>query len=224
MTRAVICDVNETLLDLGALDPLFAGWFGEPGVRRDWFTLTLHIAMTCAATRTYRPFGEIGAAALAECANRRGAALPADASAQLREAIADLPAHPDVVPALSTLHDAGFLVSALSNNPLAVLREQMRRSGLDSYLVAVMSVEEAGALKPAPEVYHFAIKRLGLPPEETWMVAAHGWDIAGAQRAGLRGAFVARPGQYPDPLSPPAISGPDLTAVASRILSMSGAG
>ena len=37
MTRAVIFDVNETMLDLAALDPLFAAWFGDPTARREWF-------------------------------------------------------------------------------------------------------------------------------------------------------------------------------------------
>jgi 2-haloacid dehalogenase len=50
------------------------------------------------------------------------------------------------------------------------------------------------------------------------MVAAHGWDIAGATRTGLRGAFVARPGQIPDPFAPPEITGDDLLAVAHAIL------
>ena len=81
-----------------------------------------------------------------------------------------------------------------------------------------MSVDEAGALKPAPEVYQFACRRLGIEPGDAWMVAAHGWDIAGATRAGMRGAFVARPGQSADPFAAPELSGPDLIAVSRAIL------
>jgi 2-haloacid dehalogenase len=81
-----------------------------------------------------------------------------------------------------------------------------------------MSVDEAGALKPAPAVYDFAVQRLGLAPGSIWMVAAHGWDIAGATRAGLRGAFVARPGQSPDPFAPPQIIANDLLTIAHAIL------
>jgi 2-haloacid dehalogenase len=81
-----------------------------------------------------------------------------------------------------------------------------------------MSVDEAGALKPAPEVYDFAVQRLDLAPGSIWMVAAHGWDIAGATRAGLRGAFVARPGQSPDPFAPPQIIADDLPTIAHAIL------
>ena len=65
MNRAVIFDVNETMLDLGALDPLFARWFGEPVARKEWFAQTLHFALTLAATREFRSFGDVGAAALA---------------------------------------------------------------------------------------------------------------------------------------------------------------
>jgi len=50
------------------------------------------------------------------------------------------------------------------------------------------------------------------------MVAAHGWDIAGATRAGMRGAFVSRPGQSPDPFAPPEIIADDLLTVARAIL------
>lgn len=84
MNRAVIFDVNETMLDLGALDPLFVRWFGDPIARKEWFAQTLHFAMTLAATREFRSFGEVGAAALAEIAHRRGTSLPGEAAAQLR--------------------------------------------------------------------------------------------------------------------------------------------
>jgi 2-haloacid dehalogenase len=84
MNRAVIFDVNETMLDLGALDPLFVRWFGDPIAWNEWFAQTLHFAMTLAATREFRSFGEVGAAALAEIAHRRGISLPGEAAAQLR--------------------------------------------------------------------------------------------------------------------------------------------
>jgi 2-haloacid dehalogenase len=219
MNRAVIFDVNETMLDLGALDPLFTRWFGDPAARKAWFAQTLHFAMTFAATREFRSFGEVGSAALAELASRRGMSLPDDAAAQLREALLRLPAHPDVVPALRIMRDAGLVIAALSNNPLRAVQQQLHHAGLFPLFAEIMSVDEAGALKPAPEVYDFAVRRLDLPPSSIWMVAAHGWDIAGATRTGLRGAFVARPGQSPDPFALPEIIADDLLSTARAILS-----
>ena len=49
MPCAVVFDVNETLLELAALDSLFAEWFGRPEMRREWFAQALHFAMTLAA-------------------------------------------------------------------------------------------------------------------------------------------------------------------------------
>ena len=218
MNRAVIFDVNETMLDLSELDPLFTRWFGDPIARKEWFAQTLQLAMTLAATREFRSFGEVGVAALAELAYRRGVSLPGDNAARLREAVLRLPAHLDVVPTLRILRDAGMVTAALSNNPLPVVQEQLRHAGLSPLFDEIMSVDEAGALKPAPEVYDFAVRRLDLPPSSIWMVAAHGWDIAGATRAGLRGAFVARPGQSPDPFAPPEILADDLLGIAHAIL------
>jgi 2-haloacid dehalogenase len=218
MNRAVIFDVNETMLDLGALDPLFVRWFGESVARKEWFALTLHFAMTLAATREFKSFGEVGAAALAEIAHRRGLSLPDESAGQLRETLLQLPAHLDVAPALRILRHAGLATAALSNNPLPVVQEQLHRVGLSPLFDEIMSVDEAGALKPAPEVYTFAVRRLGFAPGSIWMVAAHGWDIAGATRAGLRGAFVVRPGQSPDPFAPPEIVADDLLTIARTIL------
>lgn len=216
--RAVVCDVNETMLDLAALDALFIGWFGDASARREWFAQTLHFAMTLAATRTYRSFVEVGSAALTTVARRRGSALAPDAALELRAAMLRLPPHPDVAPALRLLRDSGVITAALSNNPRSVVEAQMRYADLAPLLDYKMSVEDAGALKPTPEVYRYAVERIGLSPRAIWMVAAHGWDIAGATRAGLRGAFVARPGQIPDPFAPPEITGDDLVSVARQIL------
>jgi 2-haloacid dehalogenase len=218
MNRAVIFDVNETMLDLGALDPLFTRWFGDPTTRKEWFAQTIIFAMTLAATREFRSFGDVGAVALVALARRRGMSLPDDAAAGLREALLRLPAHPDVVPALRMLRDAGLVTAALSNNPLPVVQQQLHHVGLSPLFAEIMSVDEAGALKPAPEVYAFAVRRLALPPGSIWMVAAHGWDIAGATRVGLRGAFVARPGQSPDPFAPPENIADDLLSIAHAIL------
>jgi len=54
---------------------------------------------------------------------------------------------------------------------------------------------------------------------EVRLVAAHGWDVVGAMRAGCAAAFVARPGAVLYPLSErPDVVGADLREVADRIL------
>lgn len=56
-----------------------------------------------------------------------------------------------------------------------------------------MSAEDARAYKPAPEVYELALDAAGRPAERVLMVAAHAWDLRGAQAVGMRTAYVHRP-------------------------------
>ena len=44
MSTAIVFDVNETLLDLRALDPVFERAFGDSSARREWFGQMLQSA------------------------------------------------------------------------------------------------------------------------------------------------------------------------------------
>ena len=51
------------------------------------------------------------------------------------------------------------------------------------------------------------------------LIAAHGWDVAGALWAGWRAAFVSRPGQQTFPLAPKSeIELPNLKQVADILV------
>jgi 2-haloacid dehalogenase len=56
-----------------------------------------------------------------------------------------------------------------------------------------LSCELAKAYKPAPEVYRLALDAAGCAPERVLMVAAHAWDLRGAQAVGMRTAYISRP-------------------------------
>src|SRR5438046_40752 len=87
--RVLVFDVNETLLDLGALDPHFARVFGDPAVRREWFATMLQSALLLTVTGPYFDFGSHFRAALALTAERPGVTVSAaDAQAILGAAAA----------------------------------------------------------------------------------------------------------------------------------------
>ena len=70
-------DVNETLLDLRALDPHFERIFGEAAVRERWFGLVLRTAMSLTITGAYHDFVTVGGGSLqmvAEAIRLRGKA------------------------------------------------------------------------------------------------------------------------------------------------------
>lgn len=70
MPRVCVFDVNETLLDLGALDPRFEEAFGDASARKEWFNQLLTSWLTATVTGVYHNFGELGLSALTMIAAR----------------------------------------------------------------------------------------------------------------------------------------------------------
>ncbi|MDJ1134823.1 haloacid dehalogenase type II [Streptomyces iconiensis] len=88
-----------------------------------------------------------------------------------------------------------FPVLGLSHAGRATLLRLNAHAGLRWH--QALSAEDARAYKPAPEVYRLAIDAAGCAPERVLMVAAHAWDLRGAQAVGMRTAYVRRPGGDP---------------------------
>ena len=223
MSRICVFAVNETLLDLRALDPQFARVFGDAGVRQAWFTQMLQSAFVTTIAGTYRDFGTIGAAALDMIAARRGAPMTQEEKTAILSEMRHLPPHPEVRDGLERLRQAGLRLATLTNSTEQVVQAQMSNAGLSEYFEQLFSVDAVQRLKPAPETYRMVAERLGVAINEIRLVAAHAWDIAGALRAGCAAAFVARPGMVLDPLfERPDVVGTDLREVAERILEQEG--
>ena len=211
-------DVNETLLDLRALDAPFTAAFGDASLRPQWFALMLQMAFVGGLTGTYVDFSAAQRSALVVLAARQKVALSADGSAAILNGMKDLPPHPEVRAAMERLRGR-FRLVALTNSPAEVAETQMRNSGLRDLLEGVYSADAVKRLKPAPEPYRMVAERTGVPITDVRLVAAHGWDIAGALSAGCRAAFVARPGAALYPHGPqPDIVAPDLTGIADALL------
>ncbi len=217
--RVLVFDVNETLLDLRALDPHFARVFGDAAVRREWFATMLQSALLLTVTGPYFDFGAHFRAALALTAEKRGVTVSeADEKAILGQ-VRKLPAHPEVRESLTRLRDAGFRMAALTNSIGLVEEAQLTNAGIRDLFDEALSADDAKRLKPAPEAYAAAASKLGVPLGQVRLIAAHGWDVAGAMRAGCAAAFVARPGALWNPLlEKPDVWGNDLREVADQII------
>ena len=215
----LVFDVNETLLDLSSLDPLFARHFGDATYRQMWFDQVLKTAFVSTITGPYADFGVVARSALQMVATRAGIELSSDAHAEILGQMRHLTPHPDVLPAIHKLKDAGYRMAALTNSPPAVAQAQLDNAGITPLLEAVLSVDASKSLKPAQIVYDDAIKTLGANPADTCLIAAHTWDIAGAMKAGWQGAFVTRPGKVWNPLfESPTFIGATIDDIADQLL------
>ncbi|MFC3998067.1 haloacid dehalogenase type II [Nocardiopsis sediminis] len=139
--------------------------------------------------RAYANTEIIDAEAAQRVADRAGLADPA-AIARLATAGQRLPAWGDSVAGLERLAQH-FPVLGLSNASRTALLRLNAHAGLRWH--QAVSAESATAYKPAPEVYRLAIDAAGCPPDRVLMVAAHAWDLRGAQAVGMRTAYVERP-------------------------------
>jgi 2-haloacid dehalogenase len=218
MSKILIFDVNETLLDLRALRPHFELAFGDGQVMGEWFGLMLRLSLVATVTRTYRPFAVLGKDALAMTGQKHGLDLSAATIDTILDNMLHLPPHPDVIPALTRLQNAGFRMATLTNSAPPALSAQLTHAGLTDFFERQLFVDAVQLFKPAPETYTYAADQLGVPLPKIRLVAAHDWDVTGAIRAGARAAFVARKGMVLGKTAEiPDIIGPDLLAIADQL-------
>src|SRR6266700_3356381 len=116
MPHIYVFDVNETLLDLRTLDPLFVEAFGDAAVRQVWFSQMLQLAFVSTITHEYRNFGMVGAAALDMIASQRGILLAEEQRMVLLGGLRQLQPHPEVPASLKLLRDAGLHLVSLTNS------------------------------------------------------------------------------------------------------------
>jgi len=219
--RVLVFDVNETLLDLSALDPHFQRVFGDAKVRGEWFQTMLQSAFLTTITGPYLPFGEHFKAALAITGERHGVKVGEDDEQAILHQVRALPPHPEVRRALERLRGAGFRLAALTNSTAQVEEAQLRHAGLADLFEKALSADSAKRLKPAAEAYQTAARELGVTTAEMRMVAAHVWDVQGALRAGCAAAFIERPGTVWNPLlEKPDVVARDLSEVADRVIEL----
>lgn len=219
MPKTIVFDVNETLLDLSALDPLFQKHFGNASTRKEWFTQVLLTSMTTTLVGDYADFAEVGSAALEMVAKRRGVEISDSEVTEILGGMRTLPAHPDAEPALETLKAAGYRVVTLTNSPPAVVKAQIANSGLSGYFDQLLSVDSVRKFKPATDVYRMAAETLQESPADLWLIAAHNWDTTGAIAAGWKAAFVEREGMVTGAMDlEPTVRAKDLIDAAKQIV------
>ncbi|WP_174545277.1 haloacid dehalogenase type II [Formosa haliotis] len=221
--KVLFFDVNETLLDLTTMKASVGKALdGHSELLPLWFTTMLQYSLVSTVGNQYNDFGIIGAAALQMVALNNGITLSeTEAKEAILGPIRSLPAHPEVKEALQSLKDAGYKLVSFTNSSNKGVETQFKNAGLLDYFEERLSVEDVGKFKPHADTYAWAARKMGVQPKECLLVAAHGWDIAGALWANWRGAFVSRPGAQLYPLSPsPEINEPNLKRIAERLIAL----
>ena len=218
----LVFDVNETLIDIEGLSPLFEQIFGDARAMREWFGQLVMYSMTTALSGCYVDFFTLGQGVLRMLGEIHGARIADGDLDRFKQAMMTMPAHPDVADGLAALRGGGFRLVTLTNSPAnPVGPSPLENAGLGGYFEQQFSVDACRTFKPARDVYDYACRELGVDPAECMMVAVHVWDLIGAQSAGLRGALITRPGNAPlrlDGLPQPMLVAPDLKQLAQQLI------
>jgi 2-haloacid dehalogenase len=217
----LVFDVNETLIDIDAMTPLFTQIFGDPQAMREWFGQLVMYSMTTAMSHRYIDFFMLGQAVLQMLADIHGVRITDQDQHRVKEEMLTMPAHADVADALSKLRDNGFRLVTLTNSPPNPEgRSPLEHAGLGGFFDRQFSVDACRTYKPDPAVYRHVCQELAVTPPECMMVAAHVWDTIGAQSVGFSAALVTRPGNAPllaDGLPQPNLVVGDLHQLAQQL-------
>jgi 2-haloacid dehalogenase len=217
----LVFDVNETLIDIDSMAPIFERIFGDPRVLREWFGQLVMYSMTTTLSGRYIDFPTLGQGVLRMLAGTHDVDITDDDARSLKDAMLTMPAHPDVEDGLRALRDNGFRLVTLTNSPPNPDGPTaLEHAGLAEFFEQRFSVDACRAFKPAPTVYRYVCEQLKVTPAECMMVAAHAWDTVGAQSAGFAGALITRRGNAALPvqgLPQPTVVANDLRDLARQL-------
>ncbi len=215
----VVFDVNETLSDMKPLGGRFAEIGAPPELLRVWFAGLLRDGFALTAVDASESFAVLAAEGLRTVLH--GVPLDRDLNAAVDHVLAgfaELEVHPDVPDGLRALRSAGYRLVTLSNGAAEVADRLLTRAGVRGEFERLLSVEDAGAWKPAPRAYAYAARICGVDPADMMLVAVHPWDIDGARRAGLQAAWIDRTGvPYPAYFTRPSVTASSLPDLASKV-------
>jgi 2-haloacid dehalogenase len=218
LPRVMLFDVNETLLDAAPLKQNIGDLLQDPSAGKLWFTTMLQYSLVMTVGGQYAGLPEIGTATLQMLARNSEVTLSPDEAKEIVGGMRTLAPHPEVAAALERLKKSGVRLATLTNSSQDGAKAQLQHARLDGFFERQLSVDSLKKFKPHSSVYEWACTQMGVPPAECMLVAAHGWDVAGAKWAGLLSAFIARKEQQKFQLAPaPDIDVADLEALANEL-------
>ena len=212
--RGLLLDIDDTLVDTGgAMGTALraaaqVGWPTEPSAIWAAYADRYYAdpgGFFDAYTRGATTFDGMRRARSAEAAVGLGLpALDNDAFGAAEARYRQVFAHAqrlfdDVEPLLVRAAAAGVPVGLLTNSGDAVTADKLAACGLTGRCPVVVTTDTLGFGKPDARVFAHACRLLGLDPRYVVVVGdTIGTDILGARGAGLRAAWLQRPGM-PEP-------------------------
>jgi len=217
--QACVFDAYGTLLDVNSAAERCRDDLGDQAdaLAEIWRAKQLQYTWLSSLMGRHRDFSDITGLGLdyaLETLGLNDAAL----RAKLMDLYQVLDAYPEVPQMLAALQGAGLKTAILSNGTPQMLAAAVNAGGIGDHLDDVISIEDVGVYKPAPEVYQLAVDRLGVAKDHICFLSSNGWDATGAAAFGFQVAWVNRAGLVQEKLGfdPKAVLA-DLTGLAELV-------
>jgi 2-haloacid dehalogenase len=187
-----------------------------------WRTRQFEYTWLRTLTSSYADFWQVTSEALQFSCASHGLVLGDAARERLMQAHLNLPAWPDVAPALQRLRAAGVRLALLSNFTRAMLDANLKSASLEEYfdVTGRLSTDDVRAFKPASAAYEMGTRHFRLRRENILFAAFGGWDAAGAKRFGFPVFWCNRMNQPPEQLG---VSADHVAATIAELPAIAGA-
>jgi 2-haloacid dehalogenase len=83
-------------------------------------------------------------------------------------------------------------ICILSNGTRSMLENGVQKTGIETLVDHIFSVDDLGIYKPRKEVYQMALDQLNVPASEVLFFSSNQWDVSGASIFGLDAVWVNR--------------------------------
>lgn len=93
---------------------------------------------------------------------------------------------PGALETLTRMGEASFRLALASSNSRSSIQQMMEKTGLAGYFEAVVGFEDTAKAKPDPEIFLKAAGKLGVKPEECWVIEDSLHGVEAGKKAGMK--------------------------------------
>ncbi|RRJ84688.1 haloacid dehalogenase type II [Aestuariirhabdus litorea] len=187
-------DVYGTLIDTSGVTRQLALYLDEEAVAFStlWREKQLEYSFRRGLMEDYNTFSGCTEDAFDYCCERFALELSEEQRHELLAGYQTLPAFEDAAPSLQLLRTMELPLWAFSNGTEEAVTRVLDNAGLGAFFKGVVSVDDVKTFKPSPKVYRHFCQRSGSRAADCWLVSANPFDIIGAIRQGMKGAWIQR--------------------------------
>jgi 2-haloacid dehalogenase len=184
----VVFDIIGTCFSLNRVAEAFTKAGAPAHALPLWFAQSLRDAMALSHAGGYQPLKSVLEAELPRTLRQLQVKAAPDQIRQIIAAFGQLEPQPGLSDLVAALAGDNWRILALSNSSVDSVKGLLERAGIARHFAALLSTDQVQKMKPHPAVYEMAQREA---QGETWMIAAHAWDIQGAARTGFRTVFIS---------------------------------